>query len=128
MTFFVNTIARGDGTTRIRPLFHAPATLFFSILSNLHFWCFKLWNKLIFHVFHSFLTFYECWTTPIACIHIFCILGNIYIEAFKVLLVAFIVPLFFLAHFRLLHQFELIWMVEFEFLLNPNHNSNYMGN
>jgi len=40
--------------------------------------------------FHLFLTFYESWTTPIACIHILCTFGNIYIEAFKVLLVVFV--------------------------------------
>jgi len=49
---------------------------------------------LIFHVFHSFFTFYESWTTPIVCIHIFFTLGNIYIEAFKVLLALFVLAPF----------------------------------
>ena len=61
---------------------------------------------LIFHVFHSFLTFYESWITPIVCIHVLCTLGNIYIEAFMFFNVIFVLPLFLLAHFRLLHHFK----------------------
>jgi len=61
---------------------------------------------LIFHVFHSFLTFYELWTTPIICIHVFYTLGNIYIEAFTFFSVVFIHPLFLFAHYRLLHHFK----------------------
>ena len=41
---------------------------------------------LIFRIFHSFFTFYESWTTPIVCIHGFCTLGNIDIQAFSFLL------------------------------------------
>ena len=48
----------------------------------------------IFHVFHSFLTFYESWTAPIGCIHVFCTLGNIYNEAFNVLLAVFVLAPF----------------------------------
>jgi len=39
---------------------------------------------LIFHVFHSFFTFYELRTSPIVEIHVFYTLGNIYIEPFNV--------------------------------------------
>jgi len=39
-------------------------------------------QAIFFHVFHSFLTFYESWTAIITCIHAFYTLGNVYIEAF----------------------------------------------
>jgi len=62
----------------------------------------------IFSLFHSILTFYESWTTDIACIHAFYTLGNIYIEAISFLVVVFVVLLLSLAHFRLLHHFKLL--------------------
>ena len=63
-------------------------------------------HKLIFHVFHSFLTIYESWTTPIACINVLCTLGKFYIEAFTFFSVVFIHPLFLFAYFCLLHRFK----------------------
>jgi len=90
-------------------------------------------HMLIFHVFHSFFTFYESWQQPL------------FVFTFSAPWVTFILKdlrsfsvLFSFIHYfsllifvcctilSILHQFEIFWMVESQFLLNPN--SNCMGN
>jgi len=61
----------------------------------------------IFSCFPLVFTFYESWTSVIACIHAFYTVGNIYIEAISFLVAVFRCSSIIPCPFRLLHHFKL---------------------
>ena len=129
---FVNMSGRGDDH-EIRSAWRRPAAPSSSPLSQTSiFVVFKLWK--VTHGgtndFFTFFTFYESWTTHWSCINVFYRLGNIYIEAFSILVAVFrCCPFLFLLIFDsctnlgFLHQFALIWMVESKFMFKPYSDS-----